>query len=175
VLLLGHPVDNWVVTSLQDFEGRRLQSVTQGPPDFGALEDRAEQEAAAQAAAECAGLVGRMKEILTGQAWDVRVTSRLTTSPACIVAGEQETEASLMQRMRGLGLPSQPVLEINPQHPLVARLARDPDDPRLTEWAHVLYSQAVLTFGARIDDPAGFVGRLNDLLVTLTGDGAAGG
>jgi molecular chaperone HtpG len=175
VLLLGHPVDNWVVTSLQDFEGRRLQSVTQGPPDFGALEDQAEQEAAAKAAAECAGLVGRMKEALAGQAWDVRATSRLTTSPACIVAGEQETEAGLVQRMRGSGLPSQPVLEINPQHPLVARLARDPDDPRLAEWAHVLYSQAVLTFGARIDDPAGFVGRLNDLLMTLTGDGAAGG
>jgi molecular chaperone HtpG len=84
-------------------------------------------------------------------------------------------EAGLVQRMRGSGLPSQPVLEINPQHPLVARLARDPGDPRLAEWAQVRYSQAVQTFGARIDDPVGFVGRLNDLLVTLTGDGAAGG
>jgi molecular chaperone HtpG len=175
VLLLGHPVDNWVVTSLTEFEGRRLQSVTQGPPDFGALEDQAEQDAAAEAAAECADLVGRLKEILAGQAFDVRVTSRLTTSPACIVSGEPETEASLVQRMRGSGLPSQPVLEINPRHPLVARLARDPGDPHLAEWAHVLYSQAVLTFGARIDDPAGYVGRLNDLLVSLADGGDAGG
>jgi molecular chaperone HtpG len=69
--------------------------------------------------------------------------------------------------MQGSGLPSQSVLEINPWHPLVERLNRNPDDPRLAEWSHVLYSQAVLTLGARIDDPAAFVIRLNDLLVAL--------
>jgi molecular chaperone HtpG len=177
VLLLGHPVDNWVVTSLQEFEGKRLQSVAHGAPDFGALEDETTREAAAKAAAELEALVGRMKEILAGKAWDVRVSSRLTTSPACIVASEPETDIDFVQRMRGSGLPRQPVLEINPLHPLVARLSRDPDDPLLTEWAHVLYSQAVLTLGARIDDPAAFVGRLNDLLVALTPgtDDAAGG
>jgi molecular chaperone HtpG len=169
VLLLGHAVDNWVVTGLQDFDGRRLQSVTQGAPDFGGLADEAEREAGQQAAAEYASLVARMKEILAGQAVDVRVTSRLTTSPACIVANEAETDAAFIQRMRGSGLPSQPVLEINPRHPLVARLNSDPDDPRLAEWTHVLYNQAVLTLGARIDDPAAFVGRLNDLLVALAG------
>jgi molecular chaperone HtpG len=174
VLLLGHAVDNWVVTGLQDFDGRRLQSVTQGAPDFGGLADEAEREAGQQAAAEYAGLVARMKEILAGQAVDVRVTSRLTTSPACIVANEAETDAAFIQRMRGSGLPSQPVLEINPRHPLVARLNSDPGDPRLAEWTHVLYNQAVLTLGARIDDPAAFVGRLNDLLVALAG-GADGG
>jgi molecular chaperone HtpG len=176
VLLLGHAVDNWVVTSLQDFDGRRLQSVTQGVPDFGGLADEAEQRAGQQAAAEYAGLVGRMKEILAGQAFDVRVTSRLTTSPACIVANQPETDVAFIQRMRGSGLPSQPVLEINPRHPLVARLNSDPDDPRLAEWTHVLYNQAVLTLGARIDDPAAFVGRLNDLLVALAGraDGGDG-
>ena len=175
VLLLGHAVDNWVVTGLQDFDGRRLQSVTQGAPDFGGLEDEAEQEAGQQAAADYAGLVGRMKEILAGQAFDVRVTSRLTTSPACIVANQPETDVAFIQRMRGSGLPSQPVLEINPRHPLVARLNSDPDDPRLAEWTHVLYNQAVLTLGARIDDPAAFVGRLNDLLVALAGGTDGGG
>jgi molecular chaperone HtpG len=169
VLLLGDAVDNWVVSSLHEFEGRRLQSVTQGAPDFGALQDEAEHEAGQKAAAAYAGLVARLKAILAGQAWDVRVTSRLTTSPACIVGNEPETEIGFVQRMRGSGLPSQPVLEINPQHPLVARLNADPDDPRLTEWAHVLYNQAVLTLGARIDEPAVFVGRLNDLLMDLTG------
>ena len=175
VLLLGHAVDNWVVTSLQDFDGRRLQSVTQGAPDFGGLEDEAERQAGQQAAAEYAGLVGRMKEILADQAFDVRVTSRLTTSPACIVANEPETDVGFIQRMRGSGLPSQPVLEINPRHPLVARLNSGPDDPRLAEWTHVLYNQAVLTLGARIDDPAAFVGRLNDLLVALAGGADGGG
>jgi molecular chaperone HtpG len=169
VLLLGDAVDNWVVSSLHEFEGRRLQSVTQGAPDFGALQDEAEHEAGQKAAAAYAGLVARLKAILAGQAWDVRVTSRLTTSPACIVGNEPETDIGFVQRMRGSGLPSQPVLEINPQHPLVARLNADPDDPRLTEWAHVLYNQAVLTLGARIDEPAVFVGRLNDLLMDLTG------
>jgi molecular chaperone HtpG len=168
VLLLGHAVDNWVVTSMPEFEGRRLQSVTHGVPDFGALQDEAEQEASQKAAAECASLVGRLKTILAGRAWDVRVTSRLTTSPACIVANEPETELSMMQRLRSSGMPSQPVLEINPQHPLIARLNSDPGDPRLGEWAEVLYGQAVLTLGARLDDPAVFVGRLNDLLAGLT-------
>jgi molecular chaperone HtpG len=166
VLLLGQAVDNWVVTSLQDFDGRRLQSVTQGVPDFGALSGSAEQEASQKAAAERADLVAKLKTALAGQAFDVRVTSRLTTSPACIVADEPETDIGFVQRMRGSGLPSQPVLEINPSHPLVAQLS--PDDPRLADWAQVLYSQAVLTLGARIDDPAAFVTRLNDLLVALT-------
>jgi molecular chaperone HtpG len=169
VLLLSDAVDNWVVTSLPEFDGRRLQSVTQGSPDFGALQDEAEQQATERAAADCAGLVGRLKAALDGQAWDVRVTSRLTTSPACIVANEPDSDASLAHRLRGSGLPSQPVLEINPKHPLVDRLSREPDDPHLAEWAQVLYGQAVLTLGARIDDPAAFVSQLNELLVTLTG------
>jgi molecular chaperone HtpG len=167
VLLLGEAVDNWVVTSLQDFDGKRLQSVAQGAPDFGTLEDEAEQEATQKAATEFAPLLARLKEILADQVYDVRVTSRLTTSPACIVANEQEIEINLARRMRGSGLPSQPVLEINPQHPLVDRLNREQDDTRLADWAHVLYNQSVLTLGAQIEDPAAFVSQLNDLLVAL--------
>jgi molecular chaperone HtpG len=170
VLLLPDPVDNWVVGSLREFGGRRLQSVTQGAPDFGALEDEADKQAAEQAGTEYAGLLARLKEILAGQAFDVRLTSRLTTSPTCIVANEAELDLNLARRLRGSGLPSQPVLEINPRHPLIERLNRHQDDPRLAEWAHVLYSQAVLTFGALIEDPAAFVTRLNDLLVALASD-----
>jgi molecular chaperone HtpG len=170
VLLLGDAVDNWVATSLREFDGKSLQSVAQGAPDFGGLADDAEQEATEKASTEFAVLIGRLKAILAGQAWDVRVTNRLTTSPACLVANEPEIDINLARRMQGSGVPSQPVLEINPQHPLISRLNRDPDDPRLTDWAHVLYNQAVLTLGARIDDPAAFVTRLNDLLVTLAGD-----
>jgi molecular chaperone HtpG len=167
VLLLGQGVDNWVVSSLQEFDGKRLQSVAQGVSDFGAMEDQAEQDAKEQAAAEYAGLLGRMKDILGDKVWDVRVSSRLTTSPACIVANEADTDLNLARRLQGSGLPVQSVLEVNPQHPLVARLNHNPDDPRLPEWTHVLYSQAVLTLGARVDDPAAFVSRLNDLLVAL--------
>ena len=167
VLLLGQGVDNWVVSSLLEFDGKRLQSVAQGLSDFGALEDEAEQQAKEKATTEYAALLGRMKAILADKVWDVRVTSRLTTSPACLVANEPETDLNLMRRLQGSGLPAQSVLEINPEHPLVARLNNNPDDPRLAEWAHVLYSQAVLTLGARIDEPAAFVTRLNDLLVAL--------
>jgi molecular chaperone HtpG len=172
VLLLADAVDNWVVTSLREFEGKRLQSVAQGAADLGGLEDEAEKAAQDQAGTEFAGLVARLKEILDGQAFDVRVTSRLTTSPACIVANEVENDVSLAMRLRGSGLPSQPVLEINPKHPLVERLNRHQDDPRLADWAWVLFNQAVLTLGARIDDPAAFVKRLNDLLTALTGAGS---
>ena len=171
VLLLGEGegIDNWVVASLRDFDGKRLQSVAQGSGDLSELEDEAEARAKEQASAEFAGLVGRLKAALDGRAWDVRVSSRLTTSPACIVANEADIDINLARRLRGSGLPSQPVLEINPQHPLVRRLNHDPVDPRLAEWAHVLFDQAVLTLGARIEEPAAFVSRLNDLLVTLTG------
>jgi molecular chaperone HtpG len=87
-------------------------------------------------------------------------SSRLTTSPACIVANEREID--LAHRLNGSGLPSQPVLEINPRHPLVQRLNRTPAGPQLAEWAHILFGEAVLTFGERVQDPAAFVTRLND-------------
>jgi molecular chaperone HtpG len=167
VLLLGEDVDNWVISNLREFDGKRLQSVAQGTSDLGLLEDEAEAEAKQQATTVLSGLVSQLKAVLAGQAHDVRVTSRLTSSPACIVANEAETENSLAHRLRGSGLPIQPVLEINPQHPLVQRLNREPADPQLAEWAHVLFNQAVLTLGARIEDPAAFVARLNDLLVTM--------
>jgi molecular chaperone HtpG len=172
VLLLTNPVDHWVVTSLPEFEGKRLQSVAQGPADLGGLEDEAEKAAHDQATTEFAGLLAKLKEILDGQAFDVRVTSRLTTSPACIVANEPDIGIDLAW-LRGSGLPRQPVLEINPKHPLVERLNRHQDDPRLADWANVLFNQAVLTLGARIDDPADFVTRLNDLLTALTGEAGA--
>ena len=175
VLLLADVVDNWVVTTLREFEGKQLQSVAQGTADLGGLEDEAEKAAQDQASTEFAGLATKLKEHLDGQAWDVRVTSRLTTSPACIVANEPTSDINLMQRLRGSGLPSQPVLEINPKHPLVERLNRDQDDPRLADWASVLFNQAVLTLGARIEDPAAFVTRLNDLLTTLTDEPASDG
>ena len=175
VLLLGEGegIDNWVVASLRDFDGKRLQSVAQGSGDLSELEDEAEAEAKERASTEFAGLVGQLKAALDGRAWDVRVSSRLTTSPACIVANEPEIDINLARRLRGSGLPSQPVLEINPQHPLVRRLNREPADPHLAEWAHVLFDQAVLTLGARIEEPAAFVSRLNDLLVTLGGGAEA--
>jgi molecular chaperone HtpG len=172
VLLLGEDVDNWVVSNLREFDGRRLVSVAQGGTDAETLLGPAPDEAGAgeqeQAGEEFAELTSRLQAILAGQAWDVRISGRLTTSPACIVANE--TEVNPMARLRGYGMPAQPVLEINPRHPLIQRLNRDLDDPRLADWAHLLYGQSVLTLGAPVDDPAGFVSRLNGLLVSLAGE-----
>ena len=172
VLLLGdgEGIDNWVVASLREFDGKQLQSVAQGSGDLSELEDEAETKAKEQASTELAGLVAQLKAVLGERAYDVRVSSRLTTSPACIVANEADIDINLARRLHGSGVPSQPVLEINPDHPLVRRLNREPADPNLAEWAHVLFDQAVLTMGARIEEPAAFVGRLNDLLVTLSAD-----
>jgi molecular chaperone HtpG len=172
VLLFGEAVDHWVASSLQDFDGKRLASAGQEVPDFGdGEEDEAGAAAAKETAAGFAGLISKLTETLGGRVHEVRVSSRLTTSPACIVPDEPEIGLSLMRRISGSGLPAQPVLEINPEHPLIARLNAAPDDPHLGEWAEVLYSQAVLTLGAQIEDPAVFVSQLNDLLVALAGDG----
>jgi molecular chaperone HtpG len=166
VLLLDEVVDNWVVTSLHEFDGKPLQSVAQGRTDIDELQDAEEKEADEKAATERAGLVGRLKEALGDRVREVRATNRLTTSPACIVANEPQLDIHVVNRLRGSGLPSQPVLEINPRHPLIARLDEEADQQRFTSWAEVLYGQAVLTAGAHLDDPAGFVSRLNDLLVS---------
>jgi molecular chaperone HtpG len=168
VLLLTETVDSWVVTSLPDFDGKPLQSVAEGIPDFGTPEDEAEQEASEKSSTELADLLGRLKEALGDKVAGVRVSGRLTTYPACIVASEAEGDFFLARQLGGSGLPARPVLEINPQHHLVERLQCDPDDPELADWMHVLYNQAVLTLGARIDDPAAFVDQLNNLLVALT-------
>jgi molecular chaperone HtpG len=171
VLLLGELVDNWVATNLQEFEGKRLQSVAQGVADLGALEDEEHKQAKEQADTEFAALVDRLKDLLGDKVSGVRVTGRLTISPACIVADEPETDFTLVQRIRGSGLPSRPVLEINPRHELIRRLNEEQDERRFGDWAHVLYGQSVLTLGAHLEDPAAFVTRLNDLLVTLAEPG----
>jgi molecular chaperone HtpG len=174
VLLLGEGVDNWVVSSLREFDGKQLQSVAQGAGDLGALTDDEEKQAKEQADAEYADLLGKLKAYLAGQAWDVRLSTRLTTSPACIVGNEPEIDINLMQRLRGTGLPRQAVLELNPKHLLIQRLNRRQDSTHIGEWAQVLFNQAVLTLGARIEDPATFVLRLNSLLTALTEEEAAG-
>jgi molecular chaperone HtpG len=168
VLLLGDGVDNWAVSSLREFAGKKLQSVAQGAGDLGDLADEEEKQEKEQADADYAELLGKLKAYLAGQAWDVRLSTRLITSPACIVSNEPEIDINLMQRLRGSGLPRQAVLELNPKHPLIQRLNSGRDGKHIGEWAQVLFNQAVLTLGARIEDPTTFVQRLNSLLTALT-------
>ena len=125
VLLPADCVDNWVVSSLREFGGRKLQLVKQGTAELGALADETDKKARQHADAEFAALLGKLKACLAGQAWDVRLSTRLTTSPVCIVANEPEIDINPARRLRGSGLPAQPVLEINPEHPLITRLNLD--------------------------------------------------
>lgn len=171
VLLLSDRVDEWLMGSLTEFEGKKLQSVAKGDLDLGKLEDEAEKEAQKQAEDEFKALVERVKATLGEEkVREVRVTHRLTDSPACIVTGDQDMSANLERMLKAAGQKApatRPILEINPQHSLVARLNAEADDGKFADWAHLLFDQALLAEGGQLDDPASFVRRLNGLLALM--------
>jgi len=173
VLLLSDRVDEWLVSHLTEYAGKPLTSVARGELDLDKLEDSAEQEAAQKTASEYAGLVQRLQQVLEERVSEVRVSRRLTDSPSCLVTGEQDMAVHLQQMLRQAGheVPtSKPVLEINPAHPLVSRLHDDPEAGHFADWAHVLFDQALLSEGGRLEDPVAFVNRLNLLLEAGTND-----
>ena len=168
VLLLSERVDEWMMSFLTEFEGRKLQSVAKGVLDLGSLEDEAEKKAQEAAASEHKELIERIKKALEERVKDVRVTLRLTDSPACLVADEQDMSASLQRMLKAAGqaVPlSKPILEINADHPLVQRLQAETDGGRFGDFASVLFDQSLLAEGGQLEDPAGFVRRLNQLLL----------
>lgn len=167
VLLLAERVDEWLVGSLHEFEGKKLQSVAKGDLDLGKLEDEAEKEQQKQAEDAFKPLLERIQTMLGEQVKEVRVTHRLTDSPACLVTGEHDMSAHLERLLKAAGqqAPStRPTLEINPSHKLLARLKEEGDDARFADLAHVLFDQALLAEGGQLQDPASFVRRINGLL-----------
>ncbi len=171
VLLLSDRVDEWLMGSLTEFDGKQLQSVAKGDLDLGKLEDEAEKEAQKQAEDAFKDLVEKVKTALgEDKVREVRVTYRLTDSPACIVTGEHDMSANLERMLKAAGqkAPStKPILEINPQHRLVERLKDESDDGKFADWAHLLFDQALLAEGGQLEDPASFVRRLNGLLALM--------
>ncbi len=170
VLLMHDHIDEWVVTHLTEFEGKPLQSVTKGALDLGKLEDKEEKKRREKVTAEFKELVDKIKKTLGEQVKDVRITHRLTGSPACLVADEQDMGANLERLLKAAGqkVPTaKPILEVNPQHPIVARLKDEADDERFADWARILLDQALLSEGGELDDPADFVSRLNNLMLEL--------
>ncbi len=168
VLLLSDRIDEWLVTSLDAFEGKPLRSVARGALDLDLFADEAEKSAHKEAEAKLAPALGRVKELLGDRVADVRASARLTDSPACLVVGEGETSAHLERILRAAGHEApqgKPVLELNPGHPLVQRLGAD--DAHLADWANVLFDQALLAEGAPLPDPAAFVRSMNALMVDL--------
>ena len=169
VLLLHDRVDEWVVSHLNEFDGKRLESVAQGDLDLGTLADAADTKE--DAGGENESLVARMQQVLGAQTQLVRVTSRLTDSPACLVS-DHSMSRNLERMLKEAGQavpPAQPVMEINPNHPIVERLKAETDDQRFSEWTQILFDQALLAEGGQLDDPAAFVKRLNELLLALAG------
>jgi molecular chaperone HtpG len=169
VLLLSDRVDEWLVSSLDTFEGKPVKSVARGDLDLGG-EDGDQKAAREEAQTKLAPVLAGIKAALGDRIADVRMSARLTDSPACLVAAEGETSGHLERILRAAGHDapvSKPVLELNPSHPLVARLVAD--DPRLPEWSRMLHDQALLAEGAPLEDPSGFVRSLNALMVELAG------
>jgi molecular chaperone HtpG len=170
VLLLSDRVDEWVVSHLHEFEGKALASVARGGLDLGALADEEEKKAAEAEATELKDVIERMKASLGDRVKDVRVTHRLTDSPACLVADEHDMGANLARLLKAAGqdVPgSKPILEVNPKHPAVLRLKGE--EKRFDDWAVVLFEQALLAEGGQLDDPAGFVKRINSLMLEMGG------
>ena len=169
VLLLSDRVDEWVTGHLTEFEGKTLHSVAKGGLDLGTLEDEAEKKEAEQAADEYKALIEKIKTALGEKVKDVRVTHRLTDSPSCVVADEHDLGGNLARILKAAGQKApemKPVLEINPKHPAVQRLKYE--ETHFADWAHLLLEQATLAEGGTLEDPAGFVKRINALMLELS-------
>ena len=170
VLLLSDRVDEWMVSHLTEFDGKELVSVAKGGLDLGKLEDEAEKKEQEKEADEFKDLTGKIKDSLGDRVKEVRVTHRLTDSPACLVADEHDVSGNLARLLKAAGQQapiSQPILEINPKHPVVLRLKGE--EQRFDDWAAVLFDQALLAEGGQLDDPASFVKRMNQLMLEMGG------
>lgn len=172
VLLLSDRVDEWVVSHVTAFDGKPLVSVAKGDLDLGKLEDEAEKQAQESAAGEFKSLTDKIAASLTERVKEVRVTYRLTESPACLVSEENDMSGNLARMLKAAGqsLPaSKPTLEINPQHPVVQRLKAEAEreGSMFNDWSSVLFDQALLAEGGQLDDPATFVKRMNQLMLEM--------
>ena len=176
VLLLADPIDEWLVMHLTEYDGTPLTSVMKGELDLGDVdaEDDAPDE---ETDKDHAPVLKRFREALSGRIKDVRVTRRLSTSPACLVSEEYELSRHMERILDAAGQKvdsAKPILEINPDHPIVARLAEETDSARQQDWANLIFDQALLSEGGKLEDPAGFVRRMNELIVALAHGGGSG-
>lgn len=171
VLLLTDRVDEWLMSHLSEFDGKSLQDVGKGELDLGKLDTEEEKQAKEKVAEQLKPLLERVKTALTEQVAEVRITDRLTDSPACVVVAEHDMGAQMRRILEQAGqkLPdSKPIFELNPEHPLVKKLEQESNETRFGDLAHILFDQANLAEGAQLQDPAAYVQRLNKLLLELS-------
>jgi molecular chaperone HtpG len=169
VILLSDRVDEWVVSHVTEFDGKQLVSVAKGGLDLGSLEDEAEKKEQETAAGEFKELTEKIAKSLGERVKEVRVTHRLTDSPACLVADEHDMSGNLARILKAAGQKApdmKPIMEINPKHPVVLRLKYE--EGKFEDWASVLFDQALLAEGGQLDDPATFVKRVNELMMAMS-------
>ncbi len=171
VLLLTDRIDEWLMSYLTEFDGKQFVDVARGDLDLGKLDSEEDKKAQEEVAKSKAGLVERLKDVLGEQVAEVRVSHRLTDSPAILAIGEQDLGLQMRQILEASGqkVPeSKPIFEFNPSHPLIERLDAEADEDRFGELSHILFDQAALAAGDSLKDPAAYVQRLNKLLVELS-------
>ncbi|WP_255990078.1 molecular chaperone HtpG [Chitinolyticbacter albus] len=170
VLLLSDRVDEWTISSLTEFKEKKLQSVAKGELDLSNFAEEAEKQQQEAAAEELKDVVEAIKAALGDKVKEVRVTSRLTDSPACLVVENFDMSGNLERLLKSVGQDVQtvkPILEINPDHLLVKKLKAETGGARFGDWTQILLDQALLAEGAQLEDPAGFVKRLNGLMLDM--------
>ena len=175
VLLLFDRVDEWVVSNFTEFEGKTLQSVAKGDLDLGELQDESEKKEREKEAGEFKDLTDKIQKTLGEKVKEVRITHRLTGSPACLVSDQWGMSMNLERLLKAAGQKVsgvKPILEINPHHPIVQGLKYEANEARFGDWSHILFDQALLAEGGQLDDPASFVKRLNELMLALAGGSA---
>ncbi|GIU31468.1 chaperone protein HtpG [Shewanella schlegeliana] len=168
VLLMSERIDEWLINHLTEFDGKKLHSVTRGDLELGELEDASEKEAQEKLETESEGLVKRVKDCLGDKVSAVKVTTRLTDTPACVVAGEGEMSTQMIKLMQAAGqdVPEpKPTFELNPEHPLVARLNDEQDEQLFTQWSELLLQQALLSEKGSLADPSAFIKLVNQMLL----------
>ena len=172
VLLLSDRVDEWLMSHLNEFDGKQFADIGRGDLDLGKLDDEDDKKAKEEAAKEKEDLVKRIQDVLSADVEEVRVTHRLTDSPACLVVGANDLGLQMRRLMEQAGQPmpeAKPIFEINPEHPLVARLDQEADEDRFADLTRVVFDQANLAAGGQLEDPASYVQRLNKLLLEMAG------
>jgi molecular chaperone HtpG len=172
VILMHDRIDEWMMGHLQDFDGKQFQDISRGELDLGTLEDKDDKKQKEKTEKEFSDLVTRIQDILGERVKEVRITHRLTDSPACLAIDEHDMGSQMRKIMEASGqaVPeSKPIFEVNPEHPLVAKLDKEADEERFADLVSILFGQANLADGGQLEDPGDFSARLNKLLMQLTG------
>ena len=168
VILMHDRVDEWMMSYLNEYDGKSFVNIAKGELDLGDLEDKEDKKKAEKAAKDYESLLKQMTESLGEKVKEVRVSTRLTSSPSCLVVEQQDMAVSMQKILKQAGheIPNvEPILEINVEHPLVKRLRDEQDDAKFSDWSHLLFDQAMLSEGGQLEDPVLFVTRINELLL----------